>query len=214
MKQSVVTSGGIGPIGTKGGQMNAYQQSGLGSLPGSGTSLLIPYDGGFGAAMQRSAAGQTAFYQTIASRTNNFGMAGYPNQQSLVQQQMMRNAAAAAAPGPMTNHYMKPDVTSNQLKSSGNQQRGSNDPYGSLQGRQFSSAPNTAGVSGNGTQQQQAAVKATAVSLASMSLRVGSGATTNGTAPTSAAAVQPSTSYSPTPIQRPPGGKGKKFLKF
>jgi len=68
-------------------------------------------------------------------------------------------------------------------------------------------------------QQQQQAVKSTVTSLASMSLGrntvLGTGAPpTNGTAVAVAAtsgtpAVQQTTSYSPTPIQRPPGGKGK-----
>ena len=78
LSQSLMSSGGmkpanqIGPIGTKAG--NAYQQGGLGGLATSGTSpLLIPYDGGVNpmnympGAMQRSAPGQTAFYQALAT---------------------------------------------------------------------------------------------------------------------------------------------------
>ena len=120
MKPSVA-SAGIGPIGTKG----AYQQGGLGSLPGSGTSpLLIPYDGGYVQNIQRSAAaGQTAFYQALAASSqqasrhqqNNYGITGFPGQQSLVQQQLLRNHA----PHPMGNHnpYMKNDT--NALKTQG-----------------------------------------------------------------------------------------------
>merc|ERR1711962_485234 len=102
MKQPSVASAAIGPIGTKG----AFQQGGLGSLPGSGTSpLLIPYDGGYVQNIQRSAAaaaGQTAFYQALAASSqqaaaaaastsrhqqSNYGMTGFPGnhgQQSLV----------------------------------------------------------------------------------------------------------------------------------
>merc|ERR1712020_116557 len=77
-----------------------------------------------------------------------------------------------------------------------------------LQGRQFT---------GNSTQHQQpTSIKSTATSLASMSLRGSvlgtSSATTNGTAPTSTPTAQQTTSYSPTPIQRPPVGKGKSTL--
>merc|ERR1712079_304153 len=93
MKQPSVASAAIGPIGTKG----AFQQGGLGSLPGSGTSpLLIPYDGGYVQNIQRSAAaaaGQTAFYQALAASSqqaaaaaastsrhqqSNYGMTGFP----------------------------------------------------------------------------------------------------------------------------------------
>ena len=203
MKQSAA-SAGIGPIGTKAGQLgghNAYQQGGIGSLPASATSpLIIPYDGSF---VPRS--GQTAFYQALASqqttRQNNFGITGFPNQQSLMQQQMMRNQVPPQMP---QTHYLKPDSN----KGGNNQQR-SSDPYNGnnvglsgLQSRQF--AANTG-------QHQQPAIKATATSLASMSLRgsvLGTSATTNGTAPTSTPTAQQTTSYSPTPIQRPPVGKG------
>merc|ERR1712008_662784 len=108
--QPSVASAAIGPIGTKG----AFQQGGLGSLPGWGTApLLIPYDGGYVQNIQRSAAaaaGQTAFYQALAASSqqaaaaaastsrhqqSNYGMTGFPGshgqQQSLVQQQLMRN---------------------------------------------------------------------------------------------------------------------------
>jgi hypothetical protein len=105
-------------------------------------------------------------------------------------------------------HYLKPDSN----KGGNNQQR-SSDPYNGnnvglsgLQSRQF--AANTG-------QHQQPAIKATATSLASMSLRgsvLGTSATTNGTAPTSTPTAQQTTSYSPTPIQRPPVGKGKSTL--
>lgn len=194
----------IGPIGTKAGQLgghNAYQQGGIGSLPASATSpLIIPYDGSF---VPRS--GQTAFYQALASqqttRQNNFGITGFPNQQSLIQQQMMRNQVPPQIPPT----YMKPDSG----KQGGNNQQRSSDPYngnnvglGGLQGRQFNS--------GSTGQHQQPAIKATATSLASMSLRgsvLGTNANTNGTVSTSAQAVQQTASYSPTPI-RPPGGKG------
>jgi hypothetical protein len=226
IKQSAA-SAGIGPIGTKGGQMtgpSAYQQGGLGSLPGSGTSpLLIQYDGYVqNAAMQRSAAaaGQTAFYQALAASSqqaaaaaasttrhqqNTFGMTGFPNQQNLVQQQLLRSQV----PPQMGNHYMKQD-NSGQMKANAPQQR--SDAYGGnnmggLPAHQF------AGSTGGGQQQQNQTMKV-ATSLASMSLRTSSvmgagGTTSNGTASTSTAPVSQGTSYSPTPIQRPPGGKGK-----
>lgn len=182
-------------------------------MPGSGTSpLLIPYDGGFVQNIQRSAAaavGQTAFYQALAassqqaaavatSRQNNYGMSGFPGQQGLVQQQLMRNQV----PPQLSNPYMKTDG-----KSSSGQQ------LGNLQNRQF--AAGSASTS-TGQPQQSQSVKATATSFASMSLRNSvlgtvAAASTNGSAPavSSAAAVQQSTSYSPTPIQRPPCSKGK-----
>merc|ERR1712113_1023585 len=83
-------------------------------------------------------------------------------------------------------------------------------------GRQFSAT--NAGPGSNGGQSQPPSIKGTATSLASMSLRnsvLGTGATvTNGATVTSATTVQQTvTSYSPTPIQRPPGGKGKATLE-
>jgi len=93
---------------------------------------------------------------------------------------------------------------------------------GGLQNRPYTAAAAAAAASNSNAvqqqQQQQQAVKNTVTSLASMSLRstvLGTGAPpTNGTAVAVAAtsvtpAVQQTTSYSPTPIQRPPGGKGK-----
>lgn len=82
--------------------------------------------------------------------------------------------------------------------------------------RQFSAT--NAGPGSNGGQSQPPSIKGTATSLASMSLRnsvLGTGATvTNGATVTSAPTVQQTvTSYSPTPIQRPPGGKGKATLE-
>ena len=222
MKPSVA-SAGIGPIGTKG----AYQQGGLGSLPGSGTSpLLIPYDGGYVQNIQRSAAaGQTAFYQALAassqqaaaaaassSRQNNYGITGFPGQNSLVQQQQQQQLLRNHAPHPMNNHpYMKND--SNALKASTVAQQLAS---GLQAQRQFSAT--NAGPGSNGGQSQPPSIKGTATSLASMSLRnsvLGTGATvTNGATVTSATTVQQTvTSYSPTPIQRPPGGKGKLSLK-
>merc|ERR1719150_696644 len=180
MKQPSVASAGIGPIGTKG----AYQQGGLGSLPGSGTSpLLIPYDGGYVQNIQRSAAaGQTAFYQALAASSqqasrhqqNNYGITGFPGQQSLVQQQLLRNHA----PHPMGNHnpYMKNDT--NALKTGGVGQQ-----LGGLQNRQFSAAGSGAGGGGGTNGQGQTSIKGTATSLASMTLRnsvLGSGNATNG----------------------------------
>merc|ERR1712008_97983 len=189
MDQPSVASAAIGPIGTKG----AFQQGGLGSLPGSGTSpLLIPYDGGYVQNIQRSAAaaaGQTAFYQALAASSqqaaaaaastsrhqqSNYGMTGFPGshgqQQSLVQQQLMRNQVP---PQMQANPYVKPEMKS--VASTSQQQQ-----LGGLQNRQYT----TAAVATNGT----------AVAVAA----------TSGTP-----AVQQTTSYSPTPIQRPPGGKGK-----
>ena len=223
MKPSVA-SAGIGPIGTKG----AYQQGGLGSLPGSGTSpLLIPYDGGYVQNIQRSAAaGQTAFYQALAassqqaaaaaassSRQNNYGITGFPGQNSLVQQQQQQQQQQLLrnhAPHPMNNHpYMKND--SNALKASTVAQQLAS---GLQAQRQFSAT--NAGPGSNGGQSQPPSIKGTATSLASMSLRnsvLGTGATvTNGATVTSAPTVQQTvTSYSPTPIQRPPGGKGTRI---
>ena len=218
MKPSVAASG-IGPIGTKG----AYQQGSLGSLPpGSGTSpLLIPYDGGYVQNIQRSAAaGQTAFYQALAassqqaaSRQNNYGITGFPGQNSLVQQQLLRNHA----PHPMNNPYMKNDSggagAGGGLKASSVAQQLAS---GLQTTRQFST--NNAGLQPpNG--QSQPSIKGTATSLASMSLRnsvLGTGATVvaNGATVTSAPTGQQTvTSYSPTPIQRPPGGKGTAVLQ-
>lgn len=212
MSSGMKASSGIGPIGTKG----AFQQGGLGSLPGSGTSpLLIPYDGGFVQNIQRSAAaavGQTAFYQALAassqqaaavatSRQNSYGMNSFPGQQGLVQQQLMRNQV----PPQLSNPYMKTDSG----KSSGQQ-------LGNLQNRQYAVAPSSTGQQ----QQQSQSVKATATSFASMSLRNSvlgtvAAASTNGSAPaavSSSATVPQSTSYSPTPIQRPACSKGKPGL--
>ena len=224
--QPSVASAAIGPIGTKG----AFQQGGLGSLPGSGTSpLLIPYDGGYVQNIQRSAAaaaGQTAFYQALAASSqqaaaaaastsrhqqSNYGMTGFPGshgqQQSLVQQQLMRNQVP---PQMQANPYVKPEMKS--AASTSQQQQ-----LGGLQNRQYTTAA-VATNSNSVQQQQQQAVKSTVTSLASMSLGrntvLGTGAPpTNGTAVAVAAtsgtpAVQQTTSYSPTPIQRPPGGKG------
>jgi len=231
MKQPSVASAAIGPIGTKG----AFQQGGLGSLPGSGTSpLLIPYDGGYVQNIQRSAAaaaGQTAFYQALAASSqqaaaaqaastsrhqqSNYGMTGFPGshgQQSLVQQQLMRNQVP---PQMQANPYVKPEMKSVASVTSGQQ-------LGGLQNRPYTVA--AAGVAASNSnavqpQQHQQAVKNAVTSLASMSLRstvLGTGAPpTNGTAVAAVAAtsgtpaVQQTTSYSPTPIQRPPGGKGK-----
>lgn len=201
MKPSVA-SAAIGPIGTKG----AFQQGGLGSLAGSNSPLLIPYDGGYVQNIQRSAAaaaGQTAFYQALAASSqqaaaaatsrhqqNNYGITGFPGQQSLVQQQLMRNQV----PPQMANH---PYVKSNDMKSFPGVSAASQVPPQQQQ------------------QHQQSSVKSTATSLASMSLRnsvLGTGASTNGTASaatSTAASLQQGASYSPTPIQRPPGGKGK-----
>ena len=211
MKPSVA-SGAIGPIGTKG----AFQQGGLGSLSSGTSPLLIPYDGGYVQNIQRSAAaaaGQTAFYQALAASSqqaaaansrhqqNSYGMtAGFPGQQSLVQQQLMRNQVP-----PQMQHVK--DKTGQQL--------------GGLQNRQFSGQPQPQQQAPPPTQvQQAAAVKSTATSLASMTLRNSLGtptsANTNGTAPaaTSTAGVPQTTSYSPTPIQRPPAVKGQYEYSF
>ena len=199
MKQSAAAAGGIGPIGTKAGQLgghNAYQQGGIGSLPASATSpLIIPYDGAF---VPRSGQtmGQTAFYQALASQQTTRSNFGFPNQQSLMQQQMMRNQVPPQMPPTYSTGGGKQGGGANNVGLSG------------LQGRQFT---------GNSTQHQQpTSIKSTATSLASMSLRGSvlgtSSATTNGTAPTSTPAAQQTTSYSPTPIQRPPVGKGMYLL--
>jgi len=80
MSSAMKQSNQIGPIGTKGGN-GPFQQSGIGTLPASGTSPLhlIQSDGqGYinymtPNAMQRSTAGQgpdqTAFYQALAAST-------------------------------------------------------------------------------------------------------------------------------------------------
>ena len=95
-------------------------------------------------------------------------------------------------------------------------QGGVGQQLGGLQNRQFSASGSGAGGGGgvagsNG--QSQASMKGTATSLASMTLRNSvlgtAGATTNGAVATSTVTAQQAvTSYSPTPIQRPPGGKG------
>jgi len=232
MKQPSVASAAIGPIGTKG----AFQQGGLGSLPGSGTSpLLMPYDGGYVQNIQRSAAaaaGQTAFYQALAASSqqaaaaaastsrhqqSNYGMTGFPGnhgQQSLVQQQLMRNQVP---PQMQANPYAKPEQMKSATVTSGQQ-------LGGLQNRPYTAVAAAAAASNSNAVQQQQAVKNAVTSLASMSLRstvLGTGApSTNGTAGTVVAAtsgtpaVQQTTSYSPTPIQRPPGGKGQYFAKL
>merc|ERR1712083_1110737 len=89
--------------------------------------------------------------------------------------------------------------------------------FGGLQNRPYTAA--AAAASNSNAVQQQQAVKNAVTSLASVSLKntvLGTGApSNNGIAETVVAAtsgtpaVQQTTSYSPTPIQRPPGGKGK-----
>ena len=148
-------------------------------------------------------------------------MTGFPGshagQQSLVQQQLMRNQVP---PQMAANPYVnKPDMKSAaaQAVASTNQQQ----QLGGLQNRQYTAAAAAAVASNSNAvqqqQQQQQAVKSAATSLASMSLRstvLGTGPPpTNGTAAAVSAtagtpSVQQTTSYSPTPIQRPPGGKG------
>ena len=113
-----------------------------------------------------------------------------------MQQQMMRNQVPPQMPPTYSTGGGKQGGGANNVGLSG------------LQGRQFT---------GNSTQHQQpTSIKSTATSLASMSLRGSvlgtSSATTNGTAPTSTPAAQQTTSYSPTPIQRPPVGKGMYLL--
>ena len=80
MSSAMKQSNQIGPIGTKGGN-GPFQQSGIGTLPASGTSplhLIQPDGQGYinymtPNAMQRSSAGQgpgqTAFYQALAAST-------------------------------------------------------------------------------------------------------------------------------------------------
>ena len=231
MKQPSVASAAIGPIGTKG----AFQQGSLGSLAGSGSSpLLIPYDGGYVQNIQRSAAaaaGQTAFYQALAASSqqaaaqaaastsrhqqSNYGMtaAGFPanhGQQSTlqVQQQLMRNQVP---PQMQANPYVKTEAAIKSAAAggpSGQQLGGLQNPRQYTAVAAASAANNAVGV------QQQQAVKSTVTSLASMSLRstvlgTQGAPPTNGTVTAvTSSAVQQTTSYSPTPIQRPPGGKG------
>merc|ERR1711981_1392376 len=97
MSSAMKQSNQIGPIGTKGGN-GPYQQSGIGTLPASGTSPLhlIQSDAqGYinymtPNAMRRSTAGQgpgqTAFYQALAAST----------QQQQQQQQVVSRQQAAA----------------------------------------------------------------------------------------------------------------------
>ena len=99
MSSAMKQSNQIGPIGTKGGN-GPFQQSGIGTLPASGTSPLhlIQSDGqGYinymaPNAMQRSTAGQgpgqTAFYQALAASTQQ------PTQQVVSRQQGVTQQAA------------------------------------------------------------------------------------------------------------------------
>ena len=98
MSSAMKQSNQIGPIGTKGGN-GPFQQSGIGTLPVSGTSPLhlIQSDGqGYinymtPNAMQRSAAGQgpgqTAFYQALAASTQQQQQQVVSRQQAAAQQQ-------------------------------------------------------------------------------------------------------------------------------
>ena len=98
MSSAMKQSNQIGPIGTKGGN-GPYQQSGIGTLPASGTSPLhlIQSDAqGYinymtPNAMQRSTAGQgpgqTAFYQALAASTQQ-------QQQVVSRQQAVTQQAA------------------------------------------------------------------------------------------------------------------------
>ena len=97
MSSAMKQSNQIGPIGTKGGN-GPYQQSGIGTLPASGTSPLhlIQSDGqGYinymtPNAMQRSTAGQgpgqTAFYQALAASTQQQQQQVVSRQQGVTQQ--------------------------------------------------------------------------------------------------------------------------------
>jgi len=99
MSSAMKQSNQIGPIGTKGGN-GPFQQSGIGTLPASGTSPLhlIQSDGqGYinymtPNAMQRSTAGQgpgqTAFHQALAASTQQ------PTQQVVSRQQGVTQQAA------------------------------------------------------------------------------------------------------------------------
>ena len=147
-------------------------------------------------------------------------MTGFPGshgQQSLVQQQLMRNQVP---PQMQANPYVKPEMKSVASVTSGQQ-------LGGLQNRPYTVAAAASAASNSNAvqpQQHQQAVKNAVTSLASMSLRntvLGTGAPpTNGTAVAAVAAtsgtpaVQQTTSYSPTPIQRPPGGKGQYRYTF
>merc|ERR1712083_619710 len=167
--------------------------------------------GALAASSQQAAA---AAASTSRHQQSNYGMTGFPGshgqQQSLVQQQLMRNQVP---PQMQANPYVKPEMKS--AASTSQQQQ-----LGGLQNRQYTTA--AVATNSNSVQQQQQAVKSTVTSLASMSLGrntvLGTGAPpTNGTAVAVAAtsgtpAVQQTTSYSPTPIQRPPGGKDFDFL--
>ena len=97
MSSAMKQSNQIGPIGTKGGN-GPFQQSGIGTLPASGTSPLhlIQSDGqGYinymtPNAMQRSTAGQgpgqTAFYQALAASTQQQQQQVVSRQQGVTQQ--------------------------------------------------------------------------------------------------------------------------------
>merc|ERR1712083_392354 len=154
---------------------------------------------------------------TSRHQQSNYGMTGFPGnhgQQSLVQQQLMRNQVP---PQMQANPYAKPEQMKSATVTSGQQ-------LGGLQNRPYTAVAAAAAASNSNAVQQQQAVKNAVTSLASMSLRstvLGTGApSTNGTAGTVVAAtsgtpaVQQTTSYSPTPIQRPPGGKGQYFAKL
>lgn len=97
LMSSMKQSNQIGPIGTKGGN-GPFQQSGIGTLPASGTSPLhlIQSDGqGYinymtPNAMQRTTAGQgpgqTAFYQALAASTQQPAQQVVSRQQGVTQQ--------------------------------------------------------------------------------------------------------------------------------
>ena len=212
ISSQVKQSNQIGPIGTKGGN-GPFQQSGLGTLPASGTSPLhlIPFDSQGNAqinyampnaAMQRSQqqAGQTAFYQAFSASTQQAAAAS--RQQSGFPQgfaahplsAQLRNPALAASvtiapPPPVGMSYLKPDASTVQVSNSvkgGGMASGSgrNDSFGGVQ---------------YGTAHQQKPYATANQSNAG-------GNPNNG--PVSVSSTGPT--YSPTPIQRPMGVQGNR----
>lgn len=198
----------IGPIGSKAGNAAAYQQGGLGALAGSGTSpLLIQYDGSGNPinylpnAMQRS-AGQTAFYQTLASnqaavnsrqQQTAFNMQGY-NQQTLQQQQQQILTAQLRNQG----MYMKPDAAAAAMKNVAAQRNDSlaaaamGTQLGALQAHHQQQMNN----------QAAAAANKVATSMANMNIRSHVGGHGG---PVGMPQQSTTPGYSPTPIQRPQG---------
>ena len=214
MSSTMKQSNQIGPIGTKGGNA-PFQQSGLGTLPVSGTSPLhlIPYDGQAAninyAAMQRSAAagqsGHTAFYHALAASQQQSAAATNRQQSTFPAAQGFAAAAAAQSLSQAAHHQMTaaqmrnaavaaaagppPPQSVNYMKP----EKGSRDGFGGLQ-HQF-----------QGSNQPSKSYGGSSTAASGSSSNGPSQAASSSAA---AAAVNSGRNYSPTPIRRP-GHQGK-----